>query len=311
MDKKIELSTIEHIFSKGSLLPFWHAFREENLSSHGWIFESSPWCGGPLLVELCGLFAKEYLGHIFAHQDCITIKAINQKTISIQDIKEILHRLANTPQQQSYLVLIPNSEELTLEASNTLLKYLEEPPAPTIFLMGTWSTTLPLKTIRSRASVITQNITKEELPKKETELFLDTTTKEVQNFLISKPELLFRLSHHSEKNIKEWVSLTDTLLNISEKTLKNPWTLFDMRKTFLPLMEEEVPFDPILPGPRETFFLTFEHTLGTILRADPNNKNKALLQPLLELRSDLLSYRNKKISLLKFFQAIHPFAKHQ
>lgn len=74
-------------------------------------------------------------------------------SIGIKQIRQLLSQLANTS-SMTRLVLITPADTLTTEASNALLKVLEEPPHNTIFYLATNSPLSLLPTIRSRCQII-------------------------------------------------------------------------------------------------------------------------------------------------------------
>ncbi len=83
------------------------------------------------------------------------IKVLEEKTIKIQDIKDIQKEIClSSLNGKKKVVIIKDAERLTLEAANALLKTLEEPPEDTIFILtSSWVYTLPL-TIISRAQIV-------------------------------------------------------------------------------------------------------------------------------------------------------------
>jgi hypothetical protein len=76
-------------------------------------------------------------------------------TIPIGAVRELRRRLAVKPGSSSHhLVLITGSEALTVEAQNALLKILEEPPSPTVFLLSAASERQLLATVVSRCQKV-------------------------------------------------------------------------------------------------------------------------------------------------------------
>ncbi|CUR53545.1 DNA polymerase III subunit delta' [Serratia symbiotica] len=75
----------------------------------------------------------------------------NQKTLSIIKIRQIIEKLYFCSQQNGNKVIwIPESELLTEEAANALLKILEEPPEKTYFFLSCRYPLRLLATLRSR-----------------------------------------------------------------------------------------------------------------------------------------------------------------
>ena len=76
------------------------------------------------------------------------------KNISVKTVTTVISRMQLSAMSGGWRVIIIDSvDELTLQASNALLKMLEEPPARTLFLLVTHQLANVLPTIRSRARV--------------------------------------------------------------------------------------------------------------------------------------------------------------
>ncbi|KKR07910.1 MAG: polymerase III, delta prime subunit protein [Parcubacteria group bacterium GW2011_GWC2_39_14] len=105
-------------------------------------------------------------------------REINEKTeelrqnITINQVRELQNKLNKRSFSDSYKVaIIRGAETLTKEASNALLKTLEEPTPKTILILLTTAREIILETIQSRS----QNLQ-----------FLPVTRKEIEAYLISK-----------------------------------------------------------------------------------------------------------------------------
>ncbi|KKQ80022.1 MAG: polymerase III, delta prime subunit protein [Parcubacteria group bacterium GW2011_GWC2_38_7] len=105
-------------------------------------------------------------------------RELNEKTgekrqnVTINQIRELQEKLNKRAFSNSYKVaIIRGAETLTKEASNALLKTLEEPNPNTILILLTTSKEMILKTIQSRS----QNLQ-----------FLPVTKNEIHQYLISK-----------------------------------------------------------------------------------------------------------------------------
>jgi len=84
-----------------------------------------------------------------------TIISADKKSIGIDQIKSLRLQFAlkNTV-NETRLVFINDSQLLTHEAQNALLKTLEEPPKGTVFILHTTSSDELLPTVRSRSALI-------------------------------------------------------------------------------------------------------------------------------------------------------------
>ena len=69
----------------------------------------------------------------------------------IDDIREIVERVAQQPAEGRYKIyILDEAHSLTADASNALLKTLEEPPPHVVFVLCTTDPAKLLSTIRSR-----------------------------------------------------------------------------------------------------------------------------------------------------------------
>ena len=76
-------------------------------------------------------------------------------TIGVNEAREISNVLSLQPYESDYkIMIIWQAEKMNTEASNKLLKLLEEPPAGTIFLLVTQNVEKMLPTVLSRCQII-------------------------------------------------------------------------------------------------------------------------------------------------------------
>ncbi|MCL6096171.1 MAG: hypothetical protein M1444_00595 [Patescibacteria group bacterium] len=98
--------------------------------------------------------------------------ASHEKTVGIEDIRTIQKRLFLKPAKGSLkTVIIEAYEGLTIEAQNSLLKVLEEPPESAIIMVVVLNKNLILPTILSRCKVIEikedlQELTEQEISRR-------------------------------------------------------------------------------------------------------------------------------------------------
>lgn len=82
----------------------------------------------------------------------ITITDTDQKTLTIKQVRDLIHTLSITPAGKRRLAIIQNAHRLSMPAANALLKSLEEAPEYARFLILTpWPSRLP-STIISRCT---------------------------------------------------------------------------------------------------------------------------------------------------------------
>jgi len=84
-----------------------------------------------------------------------TIEMIDDKaSIKIDDVRKIIERCNMTRQANYKIFLIQTIERMTIEAANSFLKMLEEPPERTIFILTTNNLGSVSPTILSRVRVV-------------------------------------------------------------------------------------------------------------------------------------------------------------
>ena len=184
------------------------------------------------------------------HPDIRVIESENINTIGIEDVRDILNRDNLSPIVGKYKVIIfPPYKSLTEEASNALLKTLEEPSSSSIFILTStgnfWShakddaNTGIINTIKSRCRTV--------FVESETATSYDFTFDDFSNFVdirdfISKVdrdkvdsllkilEKLIKIESTSSKNMYKFQALLKSVKNIQSEfeettaTFKNKLT---------------------------------------------------------------------------------------
>lgn len=85
------------------------------------------------------------------HPDFFIIEALTKKIV-IDQIRDIQKKIYKAPLEAPFkFVLIDNAQQMTIQAANSLLKTLEEPPEKTYFILVSPSLFSILPTIRSRS----------------------------------------------------------------------------------------------------------------------------------------------------------------
>ena len=86
------------------------------------------------------------------------VRSINDKAISIDDIRDIIHfmtrKTVGTSSAISRIAIIENAHRMTLQAQNALLKTIEEPPTGTAIILTATNELSLLPTIRSRVQQV-------------------------------------------------------------------------------------------------------------------------------------------------------------
>ena len=96
-----------------------------------------------------------------SHPDIHNLEVTDKLSIGIEDIKLFQKKLIYKPfQESSQLGIIHDSQKLTHEAQNSLLKSLEESDDSTIYVLTVDNEKNLLPTIRSRARIIYSHVEK-------------------------------------------------------------------------------------------------------------------------------------------------------
>ncbi|MBD3360916.1 AAA family ATPase [Candidatus Peregrinibacteria bacterium] len=123
-----------------------------------------------------------------SHVDTTELKG--KDSIKIEDVRKIIERANMTGTSSYKIFLIQSIERMTMEAANSFLKILEEPPLGTIFLLTTNNFRELLPTIVSRTRVIKfRTVSAEYLTKKLNDLYPDSeddVIKQVSLFSLGK-----------------------------------------------------------------------------------------------------------------------------
>ncbi len=142
----------------------------------------------------------------------------NKQSIGIAEIRLLTHNLTLAPRQSPVVVgIIKQSDHLTTEAQNALLKTLEEPPIKARLILKTDNASLLLPTIVSRCHVI-QLTTKSKIT--------DEDRKKIQDILTScmgktKGELCQCVDQNFSKK-EEGIAFLHTLLFLLHEDLIHP-----------------------------------------------------------------------------------------
>ncbi len=106
-----------------------------------------------------------------SHIDTVEMRG-NGESIKIEDVRKLVERTNMTGQSKYKIFLIQSVERMTIEAANSFLKVLEEPPPNTIFILTTNNIRGLLPTLISRTRVVKfSNVSARYLEEKLKELY--------------------------------------------------------------------------------------------------------------------------------------------
>ena len=129
--------------------------------AHAYIFEGSEGSGKTLLAFTvsAALAGNDFLADRIFNGFCSDIRVIDllngRKTIGVESVREIKNTVFIKPNDVDFKVyIIKNSDLMTVQAQNALLKILEEPPEDTYFFLLCRNVSSLLPTVRSRAPTV-------------------------------------------------------------------------------------------------------------------------------------------------------------
>lgn len=113
-------------------------------------------CEQPLADKACGLCKACMLIAAESHPDLITIFPEEEgKAIKVDQIRELIKKVSLTSHGRGQRVIIVSpADALNINASNSLLKTLEEPPENTVLILISDQPSKLMPTIRSRTQLI-------------------------------------------------------------------------------------------------------------------------------------------------------------
>jgi DNA polymerase-3 subunit delta' len=166
-----------------------------------------------------------------SHIDTIEFKD-DKESLKIEEVRALVERLNMTGQSKYKIVLLQSVERMTVEASNSFLKILEEPPKNTIFIMTANNIRLILPTVISRVRVVKFEIVSANyLTEKLKTLYADRTADEITKAsllalgktgkaikLMENPEVFsdYMALYHKIKNFIEVKNVADRFAYVEE-----------------------------------------------------------------------------------------------
>lgn len=151
------------------------------------------------------------------HPDFYEIEPEEKKNIKIEQIRQMQEKISEKPiTSEKKVYIIKDSETMTTEAQNCLLKTLEEPPEYATIILITSNESKLLNTIKSRCMKISFDRIEEELiEKKVKEILQIEPLKEL--IIRSEGSIKKAIDLHEEKDLYEQIDRI--LKNIEQKDL--------------------------------------------------------------------------------------------
>ena len=154
------------------------------------------------------------------HPDFTIIDSEDGKNIKIDQVRNLQEQIAEKPIISNKKVyIINNSDQMTTEAQNCLLKTLEEPPEYAVIILILSNESKLLNTIKSRCTkILFKNLSKEELRNyaKLNNIVLNENMLDICDGSISKLLLL-------EKNSELYNNMSKTIDDLYNKDIVDVW----------------------------------------------------------------------------------------
>ncbi len=136
------------------------------IGKNAFAIEFAHWllCEQPLADKACGECKSCKLIQAESNPDLLTIYPEEEgKAIKVDQIRDLIKKISLTSHGQGYrVIIISPADALNINASNSLLKTLEEPPENTILILISDKPSKLMATIRSRSQMIRFDLPSEE-----------------------------------------------------------------------------------------------------------------------------------------------------
>lgn len=138
----------------------------EGIGKKAFAIEFAHWlmCEQPLEDKACGQCKSCKLIQADSNPDLLTLYPEEEgKAIKVDQVRELIQKVSLTSHGSGYrVIIISPADALNINASNSLLKTLEEPPANTILILISDNPSKLMPTIRSRTQMVRFDLPKED-----------------------------------------------------------------------------------------------------------------------------------------------------
>lgn len=154
------------IIGHEKIVNFFTSSLSKNSPSHAYLFSGPPNVGKTTVAKVLAQTLQCERGINYPCGQCYNCQKIIQEvhpdvsslsgrdSIKIEEIRDLIHSLNLKPYSGNYkIAILENIERMTAEASNSLLKTLEEPSEKTIIILTCEDTKLIFPTIVSRCQI--------------------------------------------------------------------------------------------------------------------------------------------------------------
>ncbi|MBQ9117228.1 MAG: hypothetical protein IJY04_09410 [Clostridia bacterium] len=157
------------LYGNEALKAFLSASLKSGKLSHAYIIEGSKGSGKFTLATMISAALVPQFSEKILSGGCVDVNIYSlpeeKKSIGIATVRELKYRAQIQPQELPYQIfIVRDAHTMTVEAQNSLLKVLEEPPSGVYFFLLCENASLLLPTVRSRApSLKMQSFSEDEL----------------------------------------------------------------------------------------------------------------------------------------------------
>ena len=124
---------------------------EAGQADQGWLKPSTPGAATDFEIDACGECAACARIARGIHPDVPIVEPGDSGSIKIEQVREIVERVAYRPfEGRRRVVIVDDADALVTPAQNALLKTLEEPPPSSVLILVTARPDVLLPTVRSR-----------------------------------------------------------------------------------------------------------------------------------------------------------------
>ena len=173
-----------------------------------------------------------------SHPDFLLVNSEDEKNIKINQIRLLQEKVSEKPILSNKKVyIIDNSDLMTTEAQNCLLKTLEEPPPYAIIILVLSNENKILNTIKSRCTKIAfQKLSKEELIE-----YSNLQNINIDSSLLSLCDGSISKLINIHNNMSIYTSLNDIIYGLSNQDIIDVWNradlLYSSKENILSLLE--------------------------------------------------------------------------
>lgn len=208
--QEVAANTLKGAIAEGRVAHayLFHGPRGTGKTTSARIFAKALNCEKGPTTDPCGECERCRAADANAEADLIELDAASNRRID--DVRELLAQVAYAPMRARFKVyILDEAHMLTKEASNALLKTLEEPPAHVKFFLATTEPDKILATIRSRCQIVQLSPLSEQQIAERLEWVF------AREGIQAEPGVAAELARRARGGLRDALSNTDQLLSLA------------------------------------------------------------------------------------------------